>query len=89
MHAAKFGKLALHLLDIFDHDVLDFSHATPHSVDRICIGIVGKVAHALLQDAAKLCIILIRNSILCCFWAICCQELVLNVVQKGKWDSAP
>ena len=83
------GKQHTHLLDIFHHDILDFRYTTPYSVDGVCIWVTHKVTHTLLQNAAELGIVLISNCILCCFWSICCQEFLFDVVKKGKRDPAP
>ncbi len=80
---------AAHLLNILYHDVFDLCDPASHSVDCISIGIICKVAHALLQHAAKFSVVLIRYCILCCFWAIGTQKLVSDIVQECKWNSSP
>ena len=77
-----------YLLNVFYHDVLDLSDAAPHSVDCISVRIICKVAHALLQHSAKLCVVLICHCILCCFWAVSTEKLIPDIIQKSKWDSA-
>jgi len=78
---------AAHLLNILYHDVSDLCDPASHSVDCISIGIICKVAHALLQHATEFCVVLICYCILCCFWAIGTQKLVSDIVKESKWNS--
>ena len=71
---------AQYLLYVFYHNVLDFSDATTDPVDGVCIWVICKVAHALLQHAAEFCVELICNGILGGFWAIRTKELVFDVI---------
>jgi len=80
---------AAHLLNILYHDVLDLCNPASHSVDCIGIGVICKIAHALLQHATEFCVVLICYCILCCFWAIGTQKLVFDVVKECKWNSSP
>lgn len=76
-----------YLFNVFYHNIFHFSYTSPHSVDCISIGVTGKVPHALLQNAAELCVVLVCNCILRCFRAVCPQELLLDVIKKCKWNS--
>ncbi len=79
---------AAHLLNILYHDVFDLCNPSSHSVDCISIGVICKIAHALLQHATEFCVVLICYCILCCFWAIGTQKLVSDIVKESKWDSS-
>ena len=80
--------IGAYLFNVFYHDVLDLSNPTPYPVDRISVWVICKITHALLQHPAEFCVVLICHCILCCFWAISTQELIPDVIQKSKRDSA-
>ena len=80
--------ISAYLFNVFYHDVLDLSNPTPYPVDRISVWVICKITHALLQHPAEFCVVLICHCILCCFWAVSTQELVPDIIQKSKWDSA-
>ena len=78
----------MYLFNVLNHDVFDLSNPAAHSADGVCIWVICKVAHALLQHSAEFCVELVCDGILSCFWAICAQKLLFDVVQKGKRYSA-